>query len=223
MSLIKRIAALAPESLQEEMKRYYHKRQIRKGKFVSDEQEYLVIHKFVKEGDWVIDVGANVGHYTLKFSELVGESGRVIAFEPIPVTFAHLSENTLNCSYRNITLINAAASDRAELVGMSVPDFDNGLKNYYDASISDKITASDTAVMTISIDSLQLNHKISFFKIDAEGHEPAVFSGAMKLIERYTPVIMVETVTDEIRTDLLKMGYQEEVLDGSHNTMFKHP
>lgn len=221
MSLFKRIIALTPGRFQEELKRIYFRRQIRNGKFVSDEIEFGEIHKFVNEGDWVIDIGANVGHYTIKLSELVGSAGRVIAFEPIPVTFAHLAENTLHSKYKNITLINAAVSEKTERVGMSIPDFNTGLKNYYEATISNKITESDTSVLTVSIDSLQINHKISLIKVDAEGHEPAVFSGAIKLIEKNLPVIIVETVTDQIRKDLQKLGYNEEVFKGSHNTIFK--
>ena len=221
MSLFKRIIALTPDRFQEELKRIYFRRQIRNGKFVTDELEFSEIHNFVNEGDWAIDVGANIGHYTIKLSELLGAKGRVIAFEPIPVTFAHLAENTLHSKYKNITLINAAVSEKTEMVGMSIPDFDTGLKNYYEASISNKISDTDTSVLTLSIDSLQIDHKISLLKIDAEGHEPAVFSGAMKLIEKNLPVIIVETVTDQIRKNLQKLGYKEEVLKGSHNTIFK--
>ena len=221
MSLFKRIIALTPDRFQEELKRVYFRRQIRNGKFVTDELEFGEIHKFVNEGDWVIDIGANVGHYTIKLSELVGTEGRVIAFEPIPVTFAHLSENTLHSKYKNITLINAAVSEKTEMVGMSIPDFNTGLKNYYEASITSSISTNDTPVLTLSIDSLQIKHKISLIKIDAEGHEPAVFSGAMTLIERNLPVIIVETVTDQIRNNLQKLGYREEVLEGSHNTIFR--
>lgn len=221
MSLFKRIIALTPDRFQEELKRKYFKRQIRKGKFETDEREFAELDEFVNQGEWVIDIGANIGHYTIKLSELVGAGGRVIAFEPIPVTFAHLAENTLHSKFKNITLINAAVSEKTELAGMSIPDFSTGLKNYYEASISPVVHEDDTSVLTLSIDSLEINHKISLIKIDAEGHEPAVFKGATKLIERDKPCLIVETVTDSIRKQLLSLGYHEEHLEDSHNTIFR--
>ena len=50
----------------------------------------------VSPRDWIVDVGANVGHYTKRLSELVGPKGRVIAFEPILETFSILSESALS-------------------------------------------------------------------------------------------------------------------------------
>lgn len=44
-------------------------------------------------GDWALDIGANVGHYTKRMSDLAGPEGRVIAFEPVPDTFAVLCAN----------------------------------------------------------------------------------------------------------------------------------
>lgn len=221
MSLIKRIIAMTPDGFQEGLKRIYFKRQIKNGSFITSEPEFNELDKFVNEGDWVIDIGANIGHYTIKLSELAGAKGRVIAFEPIPVTFTHLSENTLHSKYKNITLMNAAVSEKTELASMSIPDFSTGLRNYYEASISSATNETDTSVLTLSIDSLQINHRISLIKIDAEDHEPSVFRGAKKLIERDTPIIIVETVTDEIRKQLLKLGYKEEKYEDSPNTVFK--
>ncbi len=221
MSLIKRLIAMAPAGFQEELKRFHFRRQIKNGTFVTWEPEFEELNKFIGKGDWVIDIGANIGHYTNKLSEIVGEKGRIIAFEPIPATFTHLSENTQYCQYKNITLINAAASEGTASVSMTIPDFSSGLKNYYQASISSDADESDITVLTFSIDSMQLNHKISLIKIDAEGHEPKVLRGAQKLLERDMPILIVETVTDEIRARLLALGYREEKYNNSPNIVFR--
>ncbi len=221
MSIIKRFIARTPVWFQDELKRHYFKRQIKKGTFISPEPEFEALSEFANDGDWVIDIGANIGHYTIRLSNLVGEKGRVIAFEPIPCTFSHLSENTLSCKYRNITLINAAVSDELVLVSMSIPNFTSGVKNYYQASISSEVNVTDTAVLTLSIDSLQINHKVSLIKIDAEGHEPIVFRGMHQLLERDRPVLIIETVTDEIREHLLQLGYSEEKYKNSPNIVFR--
>ena len=221
MSYIKRFIAILPESAQEEMKRIYFKYQIRNQKFGTPEPEYLELDKYVRDGDWVIDVGANVGHYTMKLSNLVGANGRVIAFEPVSTTFCHLTNNAQLATHKNITLINAAVSESSKLVGMSIPRFATGLSNYYQASIDSGDDDSDTFVLTISVDSLRLSNTIRFIKVDAEGHEPAVLRGLRNVINRDKPILVLETVTDEIRGDLIKVGYVESRLEGSPNTIFK--
>jgi FkbM family methyltransferase len=221
MKILRKFLAIAPSWFQDELKRLYYKGQIRKGTFISPEPEFENLGKFTGDGDWVIDIGANIGHYTIKLSDLVGEKGRVIAFEPIPTTFTHLSENTVYCKYRNITLINAAVSEKMALVGMSIPNFTSGSKNYYQASISPEAKETDTSVLTLSIDNLQISNKVSLIKIDAEGHEPLVFRGMHNLLERDKPVLIVETVTDEIREYLIQLGYSEEKYKNSPNIVFK--
>lgn len=117
MEILKAIAARLPKFIQYEMKRIYFARQIMSSSFYTDEPEYGKLPELLKEGDWVIDVGANVGHYTKRFSELVGKSGRVMAFEPVPVTFSLLAANTRIFQHSNVTLFNAAVSDKIDVMG----------------------------------------------------------------------------------------------------------
>src|SRR5438105_15643228 len=91
--LLKRIAATLPPAWQNELKRIYFRRQIQRDRFITSEPEYDLLSSLVADGDWVVDVGANVGHYAKRFSQLVGRTGRVIAFEPVPETFALLAGN----------------------------------------------------------------------------------------------------------------------------------
>jgi FkbM family methyltransferase len=104
---------------------------------------------------------------------------------------------------------------------MSIPNSTSGLKNYYQASISSEINETDTSVLTLSIDNLQIKHKVSLIKIDAEGHAPIVFRGMHNLLERDKPVLIVETVTDEIREYLIQLGYSEEKYKKSPNIVFR--
>ena len=69
------------------LKRLYFGRQMKKRKFRTDEKEFDLLERWVTRGDWALDIGANVGHYTARLSEIVGISGRVITFEPVPETF----------------------------------------------------------------------------------------------------------------------------------------
>lgn len=91
--LLKRLAAKLPLPIQQELKRFYFAWQIRRGRFYTDEKEFSLLNAFIAHGDWVLDIGANIGHYTRRLSDLVGPAGRVIAFEPIPQTFEVLAAN----------------------------------------------------------------------------------------------------------------------------------
>jgi FkbM family methyltransferase len=218
MYYLKCILAKTPSEFQEELKRIHYRWQIKKGSFKSDEPEYDYLSEYIKEGDWVLDIGANVGHYTKRFSELVRSSGRVIAFEPVPSTFTQLANNSKYFAYKNVTLINAAISDKTEEVWMEIPKYDSGITNYYQANIAD--SKSELSVLSLPYDVLNIKQSISFIKIDAEGHEPYVFKGLINAIENFRPVLLVETVNQEMRDKLYKLGYKEKRYGGSPNVLF---
>lgn len=221
MSLLKKVAAQLPIRLQTEIKRILYQRQIRKGTFETNEPEFKILHELVKPRDWVIDIGANVGHYTKRLSELVGQQGRVIAFEPVPLTFSLLSANVELFANYNVTLINAAVSDHLDVVGMSMPKFSSGLMNYYEAHLLTDSDNSPFSVLTMPIDSFCINQRIALVKIDAEGHEAFVLGGMRKLIEASHPILIVETYSNEVIAGLTGMGYSAERLEKSPNVLFR--
>jgi len=220
MSLFKKLVSHLPSRWQDELKRIYFSKQIKKNAFVTDEPEFLILHELVSPDDWVIDIGANIGHYTKRLSDLVGSNGRVIAFEPVPTTFSLLASNVQLFSNSNVSLINAAVSDKLDVVGMSLPKFSTGLTNYYEANISSS-EDSELSVLTISVDSLKITTPISLIKIDAEGHEAFVLAGMKELIKNYFPDLIIECPSKEIDEDLISLGYVSKVYPGSPNVLFR--
>lgn len=212
----KMLAAYFPNSWQRAIRRLQYGRQVKKDRFVSNEPEFALMHQYLGLGDWAIDVGANVGVYTKRFSDLVGPTGRVIAFEPIPETFALLTGNMKLLRVQNMTLLNAAASNETRVVGMDMPSFDTGLPNYYCATVSPD--AKSFGVMTIPIDAFSLP-KVKVVKIDAEGHDREVLLGAMRLIARDLPVLIVESIPPDIEDQLAKLNYRSVRLPNSPNTI----
>lgn len=217
-NILKRIAGYFPLTAQNSMKRMLFSSQIRRGTFLTDEKEYSRLDEWVSAGDWVIDVGANIGHYTLRLSSIVGANGRVLAFEPISATFELLASNVARAGVANVTLLNAASSDKTEVVAMEIPSFDSGLDNYYMANISDD---GDVSCLTLAIDSLKLPQRVAFVKIDAEGHELPVLEGMRELLLRDKPVLVVEVSNDKIQQYLEPIGYESIVLPDSSNLIFK--
>lgn len=218
-SVLKRLAARLPDTWQQEIKRHYFARQMRRGRFVTNEREYGMLSQFVAEGDWVLDIGANIGHYTARLSELVGASGRVIAFEPVPETVALLAANIGRLARRNVTLLNVAVSDTTRVQGMNIPRFATGLDNYYMAALTD--ASSTLNVLCLAVDALGIGTPIRLAKIDAEGHEVGVLRGMEDILRRDHPILIVEDNSAEITEFLESFGYRSERLAGSSNRIFQ--
>lgn len=217
----KRTAAKLPHSWQQALKRRHFQREIARDIFRTNEPEWELASRWLSTGDWAIDVGANIGHYTKRFSDLVGIRGRVIAFEPVPATFELLSANAAQFACANVTLLNLAASDSTQVLGMSIPDFDTGLKNYYCAALT--TAATDLQVMSCSIDSLRLPGSVRVLKIDAEGHDGVVLRGARELLASQRPTVVIESDSGEVKKMLTDLGYVSETVAGSSNAIYRHP
>ena len=218
IALIKRIASHLPVSMQQRLKRRHFSRQIKAGTFVSNESEFKRLEDWVGPGDWVLDVGANVGQYAARFSQIVGPAGRVIAFEPVPRTFELLSANAVQFPLQNITLINAAASDSIGIAGIAIPKFDTGLDNYYMANLTKE--PAELSVLCLTIDALNIPRRISLAKVDVEGHELAALKGMEQLLRRDKPVLIVEGYIDAVAAFLATLGYAYETDEGSSNRVY---
>lgn len=217
---LKMFAARLPRRWQQALKRAYFARQIGKHSFQAPEPEYEMLPEMVAAGDWALDIGANVGHYALRLSELVGEQGRVIAFEPVPDAFELLVANAAQAVQKNMTLINAAVSDSTFISGMVIPKNESsGLDNLYLAQLSQN--ESGLRVLCLTVDSLALPHPIRFVKIDTEGHELAVLRGMRELLRRDQPVLLVEDNDAEVPCYLAGLGYSSQKISGSSNRIFR--
>jgi FkbM family methyltransferase len=141
----------------------------------------------LKPGDVCFDIGANVGFFTLIAARLVGDTGRVYAFEPLPSNAEALRRNIALNGLQNVEVIEAAVSERsgtAELV-LGQSSLDARL------SMLGEAQPDAIAVRVISLDDFEIDGSPSLVKIDAEGAEYAVLSG-MRRVLASTPVILCE-------------------------------
>lgn len=217
---IKKMAAKLPEDWQTAIRRRMYAGQIRRERFRTTEPEYDRLAEWIREGDWVLDIGANIGHYTKRFSELAGATGRVLAFEPVGTTFHLLSANAQHFAHPNVSLFQAAVSDHTGVQGMTIPAFGTGLKNYYEAELTGG-EGGDVSVLTLAIDRLEIPGHVALVKIDAEGHERSVLAGMRGLLAKQHPVLIVETGDAEVERELAELGYGATRLEGSPNVLFR--
>ena len=168
-------------------------------KFASEsyESDLTVIKHLVNAGDYVIDIGANIGVYTKILSEIVGRDGRVFSIEPISFTFDILKSNVSKLNLRNVELINSAISDIDAIFTMEIPKYEFGGENFYQAKIVNKKIDSRLRLEKVEAKRLDkmfsdISHRISFIKCDVEGHELPCLKGAINIIKKSRPAWLIE-------------------------------
>jgi FkbM family methyltransferase len=127
-----------------------------------------------KGGDIVIDVGANVGTFTVKAAKLVGDKGLVVAIEPEPMNLALLQRNIDSCNLNNVKVIRKAVWDKAAKVWLYLSKHSGGHSLCY--ASEDRIEVEADCLDNI-VAELGLSH-VDFIKIDVEGAEPEALRGA---------------------------------------------
>jgi len=148
------------------------------------------VRKIVKKGDVAIDVGANIGYFTVILSKLVGSEGRVYAFEPTTKYCEILKRNIEANGIANCEVFQLGLSNKGQTVEIfndeasatiHVPE---GMPLGYRETI--KVTTLNDFVGEHGL------RKIDFIKIDVDGHEPLIFEGAWDILDQYYPVILTE-------------------------------
>ena len=202
--MLRRLAAKLPRSIQQELRRWQVVLAIRRGRFGSSEPEYALLPELVQPGDWVIDVGANVGEYTLCLSELVGPEGRVFAVEPIAATAEILATAVQHSPYGNITILNLGAANEPGVRTFHLPAAESGLPNYRQARVSND---GEHSAYCLPLDQLAFPHRIALVKIDAETYEDKILDGLRQTIARDKPVLLIEG-HEGLHQRLAPLGYR---------------
>lgn len=139
--------------------------------------------RLIRPGDTVVDGGANIGFFTVVMSHLVGETGRVVAFEPYAQSHDKLVSNAKLNGCKNVEIIQQPLLDTCKEV-LLYPHDDAG-----------QISAWGEGQPVARVESTTLDKQlaaqpVSFIKLDIEGAEYAALRGARKLSEQ--PVFVVE-------------------------------
>jgi len=222
---MKSVAGKFPRRQQQALRRARFRRQLRSGAFfLHTEPELAHLGDWIAEGDWAVDGGACVGNYTVRLSELVGESGRVLAFEPVPDTFELLVANLGFVGAHNVSLFNVALSARSDLMSLSIPGSRSGLPNYYLASLTPASQSQNPNVnsnaLTLALDTLLIPRRVTLVKLDVEGHDFMALRGMEQLLRRDRPRLIVECSSRDTWSFLGNLGYESLRLPHSPNEVF---
>lgn len=146
-----------------------------------------LMQQAIPPGATVWDIGANVGYYTLMFSRLVGDGGRVYAFEPSPRNFGFLARHVAINDRINVTAYPYALADY------------EGKATFEERSINTTSQFSMDGNVTVpvrSLDNLIERGDVtipSHIKIDVEGAELGVLRGATRLLSVHRPIVFLAT------------------------------
>ena len=154
------------------------------------EGENIIMSEYINNGDTVIDIGANIGTTVLSMSKNVGESGKVIAFEPQLIMSQCLNTNLTLNDITNVDVYNLAISNKNGWARLNDQEFSD-LGRYGEAGISEK----GTIIKTITLDEIEIE-SCSLVKIDIEGHEWEAIQGATGFLLNHKPALYLEAKRD---------------------------
>lgn len=141
----------------------------------------------LKPGQVVVDVGANIGYFSMLAATLVGETGKVISFEPntrnLALLYASIVENRL----KNILVLPLAASDSPQILRLQ----SFGSNGFLEAATPGRIGAQYVQAVVLD-EILHKEPRIDAIKMDIEGFEPFALRGLSKIIEKHRPVLFTE-------------------------------
>ncbi len=175
----------------------YWSNKLKKGQMC--EKEMHALKDFVKEGDVVIDIGANCGQYTSYLSRLVGSSGKVFSIEPAKATLKILENVVHKLRLGNIEIKEVALAEKSRKCGFITPTDGQNIPLLGEAHLQinrELLSGKKETVKCSTLDELVndsgLEEKITFIKCDVEGAELMVFKGGRKFLSKYHPVILCE-------------------------------
>ncbi len=171
-----------------------------------------IISQILKKGMTCLDIGGNIGYYVLLERQLVGDEGRIIAFEPLPRNYQYLKKNIQLQNVKNISAYNFACGDKEGKATFFINKKSNGCK-----VIAEGVSPPDPSLGTLTevpikildsfIEELKLEH-VDFVRMDSEGYELHIFKGLKKTLEKFKPIISIELHKRQLGVDGTREFFQ---------------
>ena len=164
-----------------------------------------IISRILKKGMTCLDIGGNIGYYVLLERQLVGDKGRIIAFEPLPRNYQYLQKNIQLQNVKNISAYNFACGDKEGKATFFVNKKSNGC-----CVIAEGVAPPDPSLGTLTevpikildpfIEELKLE-RVDFVRMDSEGYELHILKGLKKTLEKFKPIISIELHKRQLGVD----------------------
>jgi FkbM family methyltransferase len=158
------------------------------------------LYSLIKQGDTIIDVGANVGEITLHAAKIVDQTGHVHAFEPDPKNYIRLTTNLNLNKFSNISHHKLGLGDEAgTFVIGNVDERNRGMNRIIHSSItSDNASKIEVTTLDNYVKEKNVTH-LNLVKIDVEGFEYNVLKGGVKTLDTFRPIFFIELDDSNLR------------------------
>jgi FkbM family methyltransferase len=181
-------------------------RLIQAGFLKSKYPELFYLKELIKPGFVCVDIGANVGYYSVFLSQYAGKMGAVHAIEPVPIFGNVFLKNTKKFGQDNIRLYRCALGSERKEVWLGTPMIDgvfrHGLTKIIDQKSEDN-AQTYAAQMEVADELFASLNKIDFLKCDVEGYEVILFPEMLATLKRCKPTIQIEISTQENRAKMI--------------------
>ena len=182
------------------------------------EIELSLILAFIRPRDYVLDIGANIGAFSVPIAKQIGEEGKILCFEPQTLIFEILQRNLRNNNLNNFELFNIGLGKAGCFIDLDVIDYSKegnfggiGLSADYDNSMAANIINLKRKIEVRKLDSFLDIKKCDFLKMDVELMELEVLLGGIKFLEKFRPILWIENhpdVPNKVNRMLLESNYQ---------------
>jgi FkbM family methyltransferase len=154
--------------------------------------ETALVQRLLRPGDVFLDIGANIGWYTLIAATIVGPTGRVHAFEPSHENFALLRRNVAHNRLRNVVLKNAAVADVSGRGTLFLSPDNLGDHRLYQSA--QERPAEPVQTVSLADYFSKRSDKVRLIKLDTQGSEARIFAGmpANFMAEREIAALIIE-------------------------------
>jgi FkbM family methyltransferase len=150
---------------------------------------FKFFEKSIQPHQTILDIGAHIGLYSVFFSKKLGDTGKVICFEPTPRTFSILKQTANLNALTNCVLVNAAIAERSGILKFNLTSEDGEGSNA-NSLVKTERSVNSTDVKVYSIDDYRREQKlkIGVLKIDVEGYELNALKGAKETFQNDKPL-----------------------------------
>jgi FkbM family methyltransferase len=171
------------------------------GKRFSERRERQLLRRHLQPGMTIVDIGANVGFYTVEFSRLAGPGGAVHAFEPDPFCSGILRSRVRSRRARNVHVVGMALGETEGEATLYCSKRDRAESRIY--PLSPGVPAETVNVATLSLDSYCRSHgigRVDVVKMDVEGCEVRVLRGMREIMATCPPTwMLIEFSPEQLR------------------------
>ncbi len=157
-------------------------------------QETEIVRALLEPGCTFIDIGANIGWFTLQAASIIGSKGRIYSFEPRQDIFNLLKMSVEDSHLKFVNVYNnALGSSRGKAtLGWHEQSTNLGGSRIAQFSGEEKKGLVTQKVSLIALDDIDLQGKVKLIKIDVEGYELEVMKGAKRVLKSHRPIVLSE-------------------------------